>query len=138
MGDYPSQLGRYRNQKSFFILRESAVVTLLYHQHAEQIALVNNGRAQKGVKSLFSQPVDQLKLWVRAGVFEVQWLLSRRNPTNQTLIKPQPKLAYFVRIEAFRRAENQLLTLFVVQINGAHVGLHRRSHLSDNQRQRIL
>ena len=54
MGNQSRQLGRYGNEKSFFVLRESAVIALLHNQHTQEIALVNNRRPQEGVKGFFA------------------------------------------------------------------------------------
>ena len=108
------------------------MIALLHNQHAQQIALVNNGRTQKRVKGLFTQTLDPLKLGVCTGIVQIERLFPGRHPAHQTFIKAQAKLTHLLGVQALCGAENQLLGTFIVQVDRAHIGMHRRSHLSDN------
>ena len=54
MGNQPRQLRRYGYQEGLFVLRKSAMITLLDNQHTQEIALVNNRCSEKSVKGLFA------------------------------------------------------------------------------------
>ena len=53
---------------------------------------MHNGCTKKGVKRLFTQALNQLKLGVRAGIIQIQWFFAGGNPTHQALIETQPEL----------------------------------------------
>ena len=138
MGNETGQLSRYRNQKGLFVLREPAVVALLYHQNTQQIALMHDGCAKKGIERLLAQALNQLKLGVRTGVVQIQRFFTGGNPTHQTFIETQPELTDLLRVQALGRAKDQFLCGFVVQVNRADIRVHRGSDLSDDQPKRVF
>ena len=73
-----------------------------------------------------------------AGVVQIEGFLTSSDPTHQTLIKPQAKLANLLRIQSFGRAKDQLLARFVVEINRADIGVHGSPDLGDDQSERIF
>ena len=114
------------------------MVALLHNQYAQQISLMNDRRSEKGIKRFLAEAFYPLELRVGTRVIEVERLFPRRDPAHETLIEGQSKLTDLVFVQALRRAKNQFLRRLIVEINSAHVGLHRGPDLRHDQHQRIF
>ena len=109
------------------------MIALLYHQNTQQVALMHDGCAKKGIERFLAQALNQLKLGVRTGIVQIQRFLAGGNPTHQAFIEAQPELTDLLRVQALGRAKDQFLCGFVVQVNRADIRVHRGSDLSDDQ-----
>ncbi len=138
VGNEACELRRYRNQKGFFVLREPPVIALLYHQNTQEIALMHNGCAKKCIEGFLAQPLNQLKLGVRTGIVQIQRFFAGGNPTHQAFIETQTELTDLFRVQPLGRAKDQFLRGFVVQVNRANIGVHRRPDLGDDQPECVL
>ena len=109
------------------------MIALLYHQDTQQVTLMHDGCAQKGIEWFLAQALNQLKLGVSTGIVQIQRFFAGGNPTHQAFVEAQSELTDLLRVQALGRAKDQFLRGFVVQVNRTDIRVHRDSDLSDDQ-----
>ena len=128
VGDHPGELRREGDQKGFLALVEAAPLRLLHNQHAEHIALVDDGHAKKRVKGLFADVRQQLKIRVQLRVFKVQRLFPFGHQADQTLAARQAGFAHLIAVQALRGPEPVALPVPFADVHATDLGAHGDPH----------
>ncbi len=138
MCDHGRQLRGHRDQEGFFAFVEAAPLGLLNHQHAEHIALVNDGCAEEGVEGFLAQALQQLEAGMALGVLEVDRLLALGHQADQAFTRRQARRSHLQRVQTLGSAKHEAPAGFVAHVHAADLSAHGIAYALDDDLQRII
>ena len=138
MGNDRRQLRGHGHQEGFLAFVKTAPFGLLNDQHAQHIALVNDGHTQEGVERLFAETFQQLEAGVALCVLEVDRFFPLGDEADQALTRRQAGLAHLQWVQAFRGAKDETPAGLIAHVDAADLGPHGIADPLDDDLQRII
>jgi hypothetical protein len=133
--DHPCKLCRQGDQEGFLFLVETASLTLLHHQYADDLPMVDDRYAKEGLEYFLAGTFDELEVRMRLGVFEVQRLRAARDESDQTLVQRQAEATFERLVQSLGGHEHVAIGARIVNVDRTHLGLHRLAHPAHDDRQ---
>ena len=132
MADGTGQLGRQGDEKGGVVVAETALLQLLDHQHAEQLAVLGDGDPQEGVIALLPSDRKILVAGVVGGVVHVDGLCTLGHQAHQALRKAESHRESGLRVEPLGGHQHQLTPAGGHQIHRTDIDLEGPFHPLDD------
>ena len=114
------------------------VLPLLYYQHTQQLATLDDRNTQEGAKTFFFYCRNIFKTWVLLRIRKVYRLCKTPNQSDNAFIKCECNGATTWLFKATCCHEIKAAPVMICEINRAYLGIHRKADVCNQNIQRLI
>ncbi len=122
VGDGPGELRGDGHHQGDLVVAKAARLPVAQHQHPEDPAILDDGRAEEAPVALLASLVNEHVARMSGGIIQIHWLRALADQANEAAIQGQAHAPHGTGLEAIGGLEHMLALFEIGEIDGADIG----------------